>query len=84
MINPTIALSNPSGLGERLVLARRYHVHTILTCHDPKQPNMSQNTGINESVIVMRRHDGPKPPTRFINLDKLPADESELSDFHRS
>ena len=44
---------------------------------------MSQNTAINESVIVMRRHDGPKPPTRFINLDRLPADEGEVVDFHR-
>ena len=83
LTHPTIALSNPSGLGERLVLARRYHIHTVLTCHDPKQINLSQNTNINESVIIMRRHEGPKPPTRFINLDRLPADESEVADFHR-
>ena len=83
MINPTVSLSAPSAFGKRLLLARRYHVHTILTCHDPKQPNLSQNTGLNESVIVMRRHEGPKPPTRFINLDKLPADDGEVADFHR-
>ena len=83
MINPTIALSNTSGLGERLILAQRWHIHTVLTCHQPGNVNMSQNTGLNESVIVMRRHDGPKPPTRFINLDRLPADESEVVDFHR-
>ena len=83
MIHPTIALSAPSAFGERLMLARRYHVHTVLTCHDPKQTNLSQNTSINESVIVVRRHEGPKPPTRFINLDKLPSDDGEVDDFHR-
>ena len=83
MINPTTALTAPAAHQKRLELARRYHVHTVLTCHDPKQINLSQNTSINESVIVMRRHDGPKPPTRFINLDRLPVDDGEVSDFHR-
>ena len=83
MINPTIALCNPSGLGERLILAQRYHIHTVLTSHQPSNISMSQHTNINESIIVMRRHDGPKPPTRFINLDRMPADDGEASDFHR-
>ena len=43
---------------------------------------MSQNTGINESIIVAKRHDGPKPPTRFINLDKFPVDDKEVADLH--
>ena len=55
MINPTIALSSTSGLRERQILAQRYHIHTILTCHNPRQKNLSQNTNINESIIVMRR-----------------------------
>ena len=83
MIRPTIAFSNPSGLGERLILAKRWHIHTVLTCHDPTQINMSQHTNINESIVVMRRHDDPKPPTRFINLDRMPSDDSEAADFHR-
>ena len=83
MINPTIAFTAPSGLRERLILAQRYHIHTVLTCHQPGNINMSQNTAINESVIVMRRHDGPKPLTRFINLDRIPVDDSEAADFHR-
>ncbi len=83
MISPTIALTAPSGLDERRILAQRWHIHTVLTCHDPTQINMSQNTSINESIVVMQRHHGPKPPTRFINLDKLPMNESEVEDFHR-
>ena len=83
MVLPTIALSNPSGLGERQILAQRWHIHTVLTCHQPGNVNMSQGTSINESVVVMRRHDDPKPQTRFINLDKMPSDDSESADFHR-
>ncbi len=45
---PTTALTNTSGLLERLELAARFHVHTILTCHDPANINLSQATNINE------------------------------------
>ena len=82
IVHPTIALTNPSGQHERVVLARRYHVHTVLTCHQPGQTNLSQNTNINESIIVAKRHDGPKPPTRFVNLDRLPVDDAEVADLH--
>ena len=84
MIKPTIALSATSGLKERQILAQRFHVHTVLTCHQASNINMSQETNINESIVVMRRHDdGPKPPTRFVCLDKMPVNESEVKDLHR-
>lgn len=83
MINPTIALTTPSGQQERLALAQRFHIHTILTSHQPRNINLSQHVNINESIVVMRRHDGGKPPTRFINLDRMPADDDEAADFHR-
>ena len=83
MINPTIALTTPSGQNERRILAKRFHIHTVLTSHQPQNINLSQHTSINESVVVMRRHDGGKPPTRFINLDRLPVDDAEVADFHR-
>ena len=84
MINPTIALSNPSGIEERRILAQRYHIHTVLSCHQPAQVNLSQNAGVNESIVVMRRHGGgPKPPTRFINLDKMPVDDAEVAELHQ-
>ena len=85
MVHPTIALTNPSGQQERHIIAERYHIHTVLTCHQPGNINMSQNTSINESIVVMRRHpDSPKPPTRFVHLDRMPVDESEVEDLHRS
>ena len=84
MINPTIALCAPSGLNERRTLAERYRIHTILTCHQPGNINMSQHTNVNESIIVMGRHKGPKPPTRFINLDRLPADDRQVDEMHQA
>ena len=83
MINPTVALCAPSALDKRRILAQRYHIHTILTCHQPGNVNLSQNTGINESIIVAVKHDGPKTPTRFINLDRLPVDDAEVELLHQ-
>ncbi len=83
MINPTIALSSTAGQKERRILAQRFHIHTVLTCHQPGNINLSQNTSINESIIVAKRHSGPRPPTRFINLDRLPVDEAEVADLHQ-
>ena len=82
MINPTITFSAPSALNKRRILAQRFHIHTILTCHRPGQISLSQHTNINESVIVAKRHAGPKPPTRIINLDQMPIDEAEVADLH--
>lgn len=83
MVIPTIALSNPSGRKERQFLAERNHIHTILSCHKPGNVNLSQHTGINESIVVAKRHSGPKPYTRFINLDRLPINNAEADDLHR-
>ncbi len=85
MINPTIMFSATSGRQERRILAQRFHIHTILTCHQPGNINMSQQTSIHESIVIMRRHDGgPKSPTRFIHLDRMPIDENEVADLHHS
>ena len=84
MVHPTIALSNPSGLEERLILAERYHVHTIMTCHQPGQINLSQNTNINESIVVLERRTNitDRQSTRIINLDRFPANDEDVADFY--
>ena len=80
MIHPTIALTNPSGRHERRVLTDRYHIHTILTCHEPGQTNLSQHTNINESIVILRRRaDTPPPATRIVNLDRFPTDDTEAA-----
>ncbi|WP_420437843.1 DEAD/DEAH box helicase family protein [Candidatus Poriferisodalis sp.] len=78
MLHPTIALANHSGLVERRILASRFAVDTILTCHQPGNINLSQNTNINESIIVLRRMDCVRPPTRIIALDRFPNDDAEV------
>ena len=65
MIHPTIALTNASGQHERRILADRFDVDTVLTCHQPGNINLSQNTNINESIVVMRRR-AEDPPPRFV------------------
>ena len=85
MIEPTIALSAPSGRKERQVLAHRYHIHTVLTFHQPRQLNISQGrTDAHESIIVAKRYKGKKPATRFINLDRMPRDEGDVQDLHNA
>ena len=85
MIHPTISLTNISGLQERKVLAQRYHIHTILTCHQPGNCNLVQQSGMHESIIVAKRNNSlNKPLTRFIQLDKLPANEVEVHELHKS
>ena len=76
---PTTALTNASGLTERLELARRFHIHTILTCHQARDVPLSQNTEISESAVVMKRHTASTPTeaTRIVSLDRLPTDDKD-------
>ena len=82
MIIPTIALCAPSGLNERRILAERYHIHTVLTGRWPREFSLSQNSEIDESIVLASPHMGDNAPTRFIQLDKMPVDESEVDDLH--
>ncbi|MCY3627525.1 MAG: DEAD/DEAH box helicase family protein [Gammaproteobacteria bacterium] len=75
---PTISFSASSAVNKRRLLASRFHIHTIVTCHRPKQTNMSQHSSINESLIVMRKHSVTKPPTRFVSLDRFPSNDREV------
>ena len=83
MVIPTISLITPSGINQRLVLAQRYHIHTILTSHTPRKSNMSYYTRAYQSIIVATRNKSDKkPPTRFIQLDKMPQNEEEVNDLN--
>ena len=81
MVSPTIALTSHSGTHERRLLAERFAVDTLLTCHQPGNINLSQNTNINESIIVLRRCHGDRPPTRVISLDRFPSDDTEVAEL---
>ena len=84
MVWPTIVFTGPASLRVRQVLASRFHIHTLLTCHQPGEINLSQNTSINESLIVARRRasTAPTPPTRIVSLDRFPANDEAVAELH--
>ncbi len=82
MINPTVALTGPSGAEERSFLSKAFHIDTVLSSHRPGNINLSQHTNIGESMIVARRLQGERPPTRFIALDRLPKNETQVDELH--
>ena len=82
MINATVALCAPSALDKRRILSQRYHIHTVLTGRWPREFSLSQNSEIDESIIIATPDVGSTHPTRFIQLDKMPVDESEVNDLH--
>ncbi len=83
MVWPTIVFTGPAALRVRQIFAKRFHIHTLLTCHQPGEINLSQNTSINESLLVARRHGSEaKPPTRIVALDRMPSDDRETAELH--
>ena len=81
MVIPTTACTGPSGLAERRFLAERFHIETVVTSHDPRRPNFSENTAIHESLLVCRRRAetdaGSDGPTRFAALRRMPSTSEE-------
>ena len=70
---PATACTGASGVDERRFLAERFHVERIVTTHDPRRINFSENTSIHECLLVCRRcPDGERPPTEFVSLRAMP------------
>ena len=77
-VAPATACTNASGAGERRFLAERFHIERIVTSHDPRRINFSENTGIHECLIVLRRWpDRDRPATEFVSLRRMPATADE-------
>ena len=78
---PTTACTNTSGVPERRFLAKRFHIETVVTSHDPRRPNFSENTGIHESLLICRRrvkeNGNTEQPTRFVSLHTMPSTATE-------
>ena len=75
---PATACIGASGLDERRFIAGRFHVERIVTTHDPKRINFSENTSIHECLLVCRRWpDGKRPPTEFVSLARMPQSAAE-------
>ena len=66
------------------ILAERFHIHTVLTGRWPREFTLSQNVEINECIVIAARYEGVRPPTRFVQLDRMPHDEQEVTELHRA
>lgn len=59
---PVTATIGAAGKSERRFLASRFHIERIITSHDPKRINFSENTSIHECLLIARRGNPPPPP----------------------
>ncbi len=82
VVLPTVMATNPAASQTRKYLAQRFHIGTIVSSHDPNRIFFSENTSIGEILLICRRWsgDGPKPPTRVVNLARNPATPVEALD----
>ena len=72
-IMPVTACTGASGLRERRFLASRFHIDMIVCSHDPREPNLSTHTSINECLLIARRRGGvSRATTMFVNLRRFP------------
>ena len=78
---PTTAFASTSGRQERRFLASRFHIDFVVTSHDPRRPNFSENTDIHESLLICRRSEKPSRPTTFIALNRMPGSPGEVAEW---
>ena len=77
-IIPTTACIGSSGRRERMFLAERFHIERVVTTHDPRRINFSENTSIHESLLVCRRRTSDeRRTTEFVSLRRMPANAAE-------
>ena len=78
---PATACIGKSGVHERRFLAERFHIERVVTTHDPKRINFSENTGIHECLLLCRRWpEGKRPPTEFVSLRRMPENAAEAAE----
>ncbi len=81
-IVPTTAFASTSGQAERRFLASRFHIDMVVTSHDPKRPNFSENTDIHESLLICRRREWlSHRTTAFIALNRMPRSPEEVAEW---
>ena len=89
-VMPVTACTGVSGLRERQFLASRFHIDMIVCSHDPRDPNLSTHTSINECLLIARRDKQETPeeerglfellPTLFLNLRRFPRTTDAVTD----
>ena len=84
---PLVMATNTSALETRRFLSSHHHIETLVTSHDQQRAYFSENTSISEMLLVCRRwpaEQGPKPPTRIVNLARNPSTPAEAVSVARA
>ena len=82
LVLPLVVPTAPGNQELRRYLAQRFHIDTIVSSPDPIRIHFSENTSLGEVLLICRRWNGngPKPPTRVVNLTRNPATPLEALD----
>ena len=75
VVLPLVGATNYSTRLMRVYLAKKFHIETIVTSHDPTRIYFSENTNIGEMLLICRRWPKgvEKPATQVANLHENPA-----------
>ena len=78
VVLPLVGATNYSTQLMRVYLAKKFHIETIVTSHDPTRIYFSENTSIGEMLLICRRWPAGqgKPATQVVNLYENPATPS--------
>ncbi len=82
IVKPFTACTNASGKDERDLLTdpKRFELELVVTSHDNRRINFSENTDVHESLIIARRPTPEAKSTRrtaFVSLAENPQSASE-------
>ncbi len=75
LVLPVKSLAGGTWSDVRAMLASRYQVEFVVSCHDPEMRSMSYDTDIGEKLLVARRLQKGEPSPRrgvFVNLWRAP------------
>ncbi len=76
-IIPATACTAKNARTQRQYLADNFHIEMVVTSHDPKRINFSENTSIHECLVIGKRSAHNDKPTRFIQLATYPNSVKE-------
>ena len=76
-IIPATVCTAENARTQRQYLASNFHIEMVVTSHDPKHVNFSENTSIHECLVIGRRNADNDLPTRFIQLAAYPNNVKE-------
>ena len=80
-VMPVTVCTGASALRQRQFLASRFHIDMIVCSHDPREPNLSTHTTINECLLIATRSGRASgAPTIFVNLRRFPKTVQAVQD----